>query len=47
VVTALGEIGDSRTCELLQPLIDSTHLGSLAVESIRKIKSNQAMLKVS
>lgn len=47
VVTALGEIGDSRTCELLQPLIDSTHLGSLAVESIRKIKSNQVMLKVS
>jgi hypothetical protein len=42
VVNALGMVGNHQTVELLQPLVESAALGTLAVESIRKLKSQRA-----
>ena len=39
VVNALGVVGNRQTVELLQPLVESAALGTLAIESIRKLKS--------
>lgn len=38
IVAALGAVGNEQTIDLLTTLIDSTELGTLAVDSIRQLK---------
>jgi hypothetical protein len=39
IIRTLGEVGNSHTVILLEPLVDLSGLGPVAVEAVRKLKA--------